>query len=59
MVCEEGSAGFRPALNEALSALLKIRLSSQTTGGKVATEEGALGCQQVGAQALRQIRLHR
>src|SRR2546427_12616867 len=55
----ESSAGFRPALNESLSALLSIRLSLQIVGGKVADEEGALRRQQVGAQALRQIRLHR
>src|SRR5882762_1362794 len=55
----EGSAGFRPALNEALSALLSIRLSLQAAGGKVANEEGAVRCQQVSAQAIRQIRLHR
>ena len=55
----ETSAGYRTALNEALSALLSIRLSLQIIGGKVADEEGALRCQQVGAQALRQIRLHR
>src|SRR5437867_10648935 len=55
----ESSAGFRPALNEALSALLSIRLSLQAAGGKVANEEGAVRCQQVGAQALVQIRLHR
>jgi hypothetical protein len=55
----EGSAGFRPALNETLSALLSIRLPLQTAGGEVANEEGAVRCQQVGAQALGQIRLHR
>src|SRR6266849_251949 len=55
----EGLAGFRPVLNEALSALLSIRLSLQTAGGEVANEEGAVRCQQVGTQALRQIRLYR
>src|SRR5213079_2468278 len=55
----ESLAGFRPALKKALSTLLSIRLSLQIVGGKVADEEGAVRCQQVGAQALRQIGLHR
>jgi len=42
------SARFRPALNEALPALLGIRLSLQSADGKVASEKGALGRQKVG-----------